>query len=164
MKQSLVETVGRIVARRSGRALREPRHGLLRNVGARYARPDLRQITIVSAITLLASIGAASAAGDSVKGQKKFEECAACHALDKAAADNVGPSLYGVFQRKAAQTEDFKYSPAMRRSGIVWTAETLDTFLADPQAAVPANRMPYAGMPNPADRADLIAYLQQAFK
>ncbi len=57
---------------------------------------------------------------------------------------------------------DFRYSPAIKRSGIVWTPETLDKFIADPQAAVPANRMPYAGMPNASDRADLIAYLSKA--
>ena len=69
-----------------------------------------------------------------------------------------------MFQRKAGEGADFRYSPAMRRSGIAWTPQTLDTFLADPQAAVPANRMPYAGMPGAADRADLIAYLQKVFK
>ena len=61
--------------------------------------------------------------------------------------NEVGPSLYGVFDRKAGELADFRYSPALKRSGITWTAQTLDTFLADPQKVVPANRMPYAGMP-----------------
>ena len=52
----------------------------------------------------------------------------------------------------------------MKRSGITWTPQTLDTFIADPQATVPANRMPYAGMADAGDRADLIAYLQKAFR
>jgi cytochrome c len=69
-----------------------------------------------------------------------------------------------VFDRKAGEIADFRYSPALRRSGITWTAQTLDTFLADPQKVVPANRMPYAGMPEASDRADLIAYLQKASK
>ena len=59
---------------------------------------------------------------------------------------------------------DFRYSPAMKRSGIVWTPETLDNFIADPQSLVPGNRMPYAGMESAADRADLIAYLLKATK
>ena len=59
---------------------------------------------------------------------------------------------------------NIRYSPAIKRSGIVWTAQTLDAFIADPQKLVPANRMPYAGMPDAADRADLIAYLQQVAK
>jgi cytochrome c len=74
----------------------------------------------------------------------------------------VGPSLHGIFTRKAGAIADFRYSPAMKRSGITWTPETLDKFLTDPQAMVPANRMPYAGMADAGDRADLIAYLSKA--
>ena len=76
----------------------------------------------------------------------------------------MGPSLQGIFERKAAALADFRYSPAMKRSGISWTPETLDKFIADPQAMVPANRMPYAGMADPSDRADLIAYLEKVSK
>jgi cytochrome c len=52
----------------------------------------------------------------------------------------------------------------MKRSGITWTAETIDKYIADPQAFIPANRMPYAGMASASDRADLVAYLQKATK
>jgi cytochrome c len=52
----------------------------------------------------------------------------------------------------------------MRRSGITWDAQALDAFLADPQKAVPANRMPYAGLTDAAARADLVAYLEKATK
>ena len=76
----------------------------------------------------------------------------------------IGPTLYGLLGRKAGEIADYRYSPALRRSGITWTAEALDTFIADPLASVPANRMPYAGMPDAADRADLIAYLQKVSK
>jgi cytochrome c len=107
--------------------------------------------------------GAARADGDAARGEKKFEECQACHSLDRDAA-GVGPSLYGVFERKAAVLSGFRYSPAMKRSGITWSPQTVETFIADPQAVVPANRMPYAGMPNAGDRADLIAFLQKTFK
>jgi len=116
---------------------------------------------IASALTLAA--GAAFADGDPARGEKKFEECAACHKLDRG-ENSLGPSLYGVFGRPAATLTDFRYSPALKRSGITWTPQAVDTFIADPQAAVPANRMPYAGMTDAADRADLIAYLQQAFR
>jgi cytochrome c len=120
----------------------------------------------VAALALLAAIGvpgAASAQGDAAKGEKRFEECATCHSL-KRAENGVGPTLNGVFDRKAAAEPDFRYSPAMRRSGIVWTAKTLDDFLADPQQVVTGNRMPYSGMTDAGDRADLIAYLQRATK
>jgi cytochrome c len=78
--------------------------------------------------------------------------------------NSVGPSLNGLFGRKAGELSDFRYSPALKRSGITWTADTLNTFIADPQTMVPANRMPYAGMPEAGDRADLIAYLLKALK
>ena len=123
-----------------------------------------RHVLAVTTAALFAFAGLAYAEGDASRGQKRYEECAACHSLDKAASESVGPSLYGVFGRKAGEMADFRFSPAMRRSGIQWTPQTLDTFLADPQASVPANRMPYAGLPDATARADLIAYLQQAFK
>jgi cytochrome c len=112
---------------------------------------------------LLVLTAAARADGDSTRGEQRFTDCAACHAPQPGVA-NVGPSLQGVFGRKAGTLADFRYSPALRRSGITWTPETLDTFLADPQKSVPNNRMPYAGMPDAADRADLIAYLLKSAK
>jgi cytochrome c len=113
-------------------------------------------------VTLLLA-GAARADGDAAHGEVKFQDCAACHKLE-AGANNLGPSLHGIFTRKAGELADFRYSPAIKRSGIGWTAETLDKFIADPQAMVPGNRMPYAGMASPNDRADLIAYLQKMTK
>jgi cytochrome c len=117
----------------------------------------------VSAILLTAiAIGAAPGmAADADHGEQLFVECAACHTLEKG-VHNVGPSLAGVFQRKAGSFDDYRYSPAMKRANITWTPEELDKFIADPQMVVPANRMPYAGMTNATDRADLIAYLQKA--
>jgi cytochrome c len=120
-------------------------------------------VRAVMALTMLLATGAARADGDAVRGEKKFGDCAACHKLE-AGANNVGPSLHGIFARKAGELADFRYSPAIKRSGITWSPETLDKFITDPQALVPGNRMPYAGMAAAADRADLIAYLQNATK
>ena len=114
-------------------------------------------------LMMLSLAGAARAGGDAARGEARFQDCAACHKLE-AGANNVGPSLHGIFARKAGEIADFRYSPAMKRSGIVWTPETLEKFISDPQAMVPANRMPYAGMASADDRADLIAYLQNATK
>jgi len=121
---------------------------------------DAMRVTMASLMTLLL-VGAARADGDAARGEARFQECAACHKLE-AGANEVGPSLHDVFMRKAGELADFRYSPAMKRSGIIWTAETLDKYIADPQALIPANRMPYAGMATAGDRADLIAYLQKA--
>jgi cytochrome c len=117
---------------------------------------------VVLSLTLFL-MAAARADGDAARGEARFQDCAACHKLE-AGSNDVGPSLHGIFERKAAALTDFRYSPAMKRSGISWTPETLDKFIADPQAMVSANRMPYAGMANPNDRADLIAYLQKMSK
>jgi cytochrome c len=123
------------------------------------ARPRL----VAGAAALFLAGGIAHAQGDAKRGQKLFEECHACHALERG-AQGVGPSLHGVFGRRAAERDDFRYSPALKRSGITWTPKTLDAYIADPQKAVPANRMPYAGMPEARDRADLLIYMQQVFK
>ena len=109
------------------------------------------------------SCAALAQLGDAKRGQKVFEICGACHAVD-GASNEVGLSLRGVFGRKAGALDDFRYSPAMQRSGIPWTAQSLEAFIAEPQKVVPANRMPYDGLPNARDRADLIAWMQQAFK
>ena len=123
---------------------------------------SLARIVAALAATL-AIMGTARAAGDATRGEAHFQDCAACHTLE-AGANGVGPSLHGIFGRKAGDVADFRYSPAMKRSGITWTPETLDKFIADPQGLVPGNRMPYAGMAKEADRADLIAYLQKMSK
>ena len=122
----------------------------------------MSRAAMVLMMTLI-TVGAARADGGPVRGETRFQECAACHKLD-AGANEIGPSLHGVFTRKAGELADFRFSPAMKRSGIVWTPETLEKYIADPQAMVPANRMPYAGMTSANDRADLIAYLVQATK
>jgi cytochrome c2 len=123
----------------------------------------MRRIFLIRAMALLAAAGSARADGDAARGEKRFEDCVACHKL-QAGVNEVGPSLHGVFDRKAGELADFRFSPALKRSDITWTAQTLDAFLADPQKVVPANRMPYAGMIDAGDRADLIAYLQKASK
>jgi cytochrome c len=80
--------------------------------------------------------------------------CAAWHATDH--ANRVGPGLEGIIGRKAGTVPD---SDAMKKSDIVWDAKILDAYLESPQKVVPGNRMPYAGLKNPTDRTDLVAYL-----
>jgi cytochrome c len=123
---------------------------------------EARRMTTTVLVALLL-VTTARADGDPVRGEVRFQECAACHKLE-AGVNEVGPSLHGLFIRKAGELADFRYSPAMKRSGIMWTPETVDKYIADPQAMIPANRMPYAGMAGASDRADLIAYLVKATK
>ncbi|MBC7779500.1 MAG: c-type cytochrome [Proteobacteria bacterium] len=112
-----------------------------------------------SALWIIA--GAALAQTDLKRGEKLYTECRACHSLE-AGVNTVGPTLAGVVGRKAAALDEFRYSPAMKRSNIAWSRQTLDEFIADPQKVVPANRMPYSGLADAKDRADLIGYIVQA--
>ena len=118
----------------------------------------MRAMMLIPAIVLIAS--AVRADGDAARGEKLYDDCVACHPVE-AGVHGIGPTLHGIVGRKVGEIADYRYSAALRRSGITWTAEALDTFIGDPQASVPANRMPYAGMTNAGDRADLIAYLQK---
>ena len=74
------------------------------------------RVTAALFMTLLLA-GAARADGDAARGEAKFQDCAACHKLE-AGVNNVGPSLHGIFTRKAGELADFRYSPAIKRSGI----------------------------------------------
>jgi cytochrome c len=112
-------------------------------------------------VTALLAAGTAGAQGDAARGKKLFEQCAACHALDRG-VQGVGPSLAGVFGRRAGELEDYRYSPPLKRSGIVWSPQTMDAFIADPQKEIRGNKMPFSGMPDARERADLIEYLRNA--
>jgi cytochrome c len=106
------------------------------------------------------SLAAALAAGNADNGGKVFKKCAACHAVDAAGGNKVGPNLHDVVGRKVASAADFGYSPAMTGHGGEWTYENLDKYLANPKAAIPGNKMAFAGLKKQADRADVILYLR----
>ena len=89
-----------------------------------------------------------------------FRRCAACHTLEPG-VHRTGPSLAGVFGRKAGTAEGFhRYSDALRSADLVWREDTLNGFLADPQAFLPGNRMTFPGIADAQARADVIAYLK----
>src|SRR5947207_360517 len=96
-------------------------------------------------------------AQDAEHGKTIFKACATCHATDH--ANRVGPGLEEIIGRKAGTVPGFSYSNAMKKSDIVWDTKVLDAYLESPQQVVPGNRMPYAGLKNPTDRTDLVAYL-----
>ena len=75
----------------------------------------------------------------------EFAVCAACHEVTAGAAPSLGPNLFNVGGRKAGSVADYDYSPAMKGSGITWTAETLQAFIVDPAKVVPGNKMDYQG-------------------
>jgi cytochrome c len=96
-------------------------------------------------------------AADAEHGKQLFVACAACHSEK---ADGIGPSLKGVYGRKSASLEDFRYSNPMKRANLVWNAENLRAYLIDPQAKVKGNRMPFGGVANPQEADDLVAFLE----
>lgn len=116
---------------------------------------------VLAAGLLVAATGLARADGDAAEGAKVFKKCSVCHVVDKP-QNRVGPSLLGVIGRPAGTVEGFKYSEAMKGSGIVWSAETLDAYLADPKGYIPGNKMAFAGLKKPEERADVIAYIVEA--
>lgn len=91
---------------------------------------------------------------------KTWAKCAACHSLAEGNTSMLGPNLHGVVGRKAGSLEGFAYSPAMKASEIVFTAEKLDAFLAAPQEVIPQNRMPFSGLKNPGDRVAVICKIK----
>ena len=112
----------------------------------------------LAALALWAAVGAA---GDPGAGEAVYERCAACHSL---AQDRAGPRHCGLIGRRAGSVPGFEYSPAMKRSGIVWSEATLDRFLANPAAMVPGTSMGYDGVKDRKERSDLGAYLARAAK
>ena len=120
----------------------------------------MRNVGKVAVAALALSAGAAAnAAGDAARGEEIYSRCVACHALSH---DRVGPRHCGLIGRKAGSVPGFDYSSAMKDSKLVWNEKTLERFLADPVKTVPGTTMTYAGVPEPKDRADLIAYLAAA--
>lgn len=124
-------------------------------------RPILITLALLLAAIALLPFVAFAAEGDPVAGEAIYKRCGGCHSIDR---NRVGPMHLGLFGRKAGSVEGFHYSKAMRDSGIVWNEGTLDKFLENPRAMVPGTKMTYAGVKDPQERADLIAYLKEATK
>jgi len=118
-------------------------------------------LTAVAAVLLLLlpRSPALGADGDTTRGEQIYHRCQGCHSID---ANRVGPRHAGLFGRHAGSLDDYNYSDAMRASGVVWNETTLDQFLTAPRKFIPGTKMPFAGIPDPQERADLIAYLKKA--
>ncbi|WP_299691441.1 c-type cytochrome [uncultured Tateyamaria sp.] len=102
--------------------------------------------------------------GDIAAGEQVFQQCKGCHQVGAGAKHRSGPHLNGLFGRKAAGLDDFRYSKSFQRAGaggLEWHADTLDVFLENPRAMATGTRMSFRGLKNPEDRANLIVYLRQ---
>jgi len=102
---------------------------------------------------------APAAAQEALPGQRLFKnQCSVCHQV-VAGQKGIGPNLFGVVGRPAGSLPDFKYTDANKNSHLTWDAATLDQYLVAPRDLVPGTSMPYPGLTNEAQRAELIAYL-----
>ena len=117
--------------------------------------------TGILAAALAMSGSLARADGDPEEGAKVFNKCKACHVVDET-QNRVGPHLVGLFGRQAGSVEDFKYSDAMKESGVTWNEETIAAYVADPRGYIKGNRMAFVGIKDEDDVEDLIAYLKEA--
>lgn len=118
----------------------------------------------ISAVALALAVtfsgGAAFADGDAAKGKKVFNKCKACHTIKAGGKNKIGPNLNGVIGRAAASLEGFKYSKAMKESGLTWDEATLDAFLKKPKKLIKKTKMSFPGLKKDAQRADIIAYIK----
>lgn len=112
-------------------------------------------------LIILAPAQTGAAAGDPARGEQIWRKCVNCHTLEPDGRHRVGPRLYGLFGRVAGSLPDYRYSEALKASGIIWTETTLDAFLKDSEGFVPGTKM-YGGLSLDADRMNLIAFLKQA--
>lgn len=117
----------------------------------------------IGVLALTAAPPSALANPAPVQGAQAFAQCRACHTLPAGGKSVMGPNLHGLLGRKAGAVAGFNYSPALKKSGIVWDAKSLDQYLAAPTAKVPGTRM-VMKVADPARRAALIAYLKAETK
>ena len=126
---------------------------------------NVKLICVIAVAALLQFLFGPSIAfseGNTARGQRVFGVCAACHSLQPD-ENMTGPSLAGVWNRKAGSLDSFsRYSPALKSANIVWNDKTLDDWVTDPQHLVPGNEMTFAGIKVARQRADLLAFLKEA--
>lgn len=97
--------------------------------------------------------------GDPVRGAAVFEKrCTGCHALTQ---NHEGPRLQGIYGRAAGSVAGFPYSAALMHANITWNEQTLERWLADPDAFLPGNNMDFL-VPKAQERKDLVAYFKQS--
>jgi cytochrome c len=94
-------------------------------------------------------------------GERVYGQCRACHQIGEGARNLVGPQLNGMFGRKSGTVEGYNYTDANKSSNITWDVKTFSEYIVDPRGRIPGTKMAFAGIKNPQQVEDLIAYLKQ---
>lgn len=128
--------------------------------GTSTATPAAPPPTSAEKAAALAALPAPYNTGDLLNGQSRFALCRSCHTITEGGPNMTGPNLHGVFGRKAGSLEGYAYSNAVKAAGFTWDAEHLDKWLDNPRTFLPGTKMTFAGLSDPKDRIDLIAYLK----
>lgn len=110
----------------------------------------------------LATLPAPYNTGDVEHGKIVFARCQVCHSVMEGGPDLIGPNLWGIFGRQVASKSGYSYSDALKSKGGSWDAQQIDTWITDPRQVAPGTKMSFAGLADPKDRTDLIAYLKTA--
>jgi cytochrome c len=120
---------------------------------------SLLALICATVATTLMTPRPAHAAGDIKRGADVFDsQCAECHSV-RQGKNKKGPSLFASVGRAAGTVPDFVYSDALKQSGITWTPDKIQTYLAGPKKMVPGGKMKYDSDMTPTDVTDLLAYL-----
>ncbi len=119
------------------------------------------EATVAAAEETAATAGGAIV-GDAEAGKRIYIYCQSCHTINEGGPNKVGPNLYGVAGNAAALKDGFSYSEPLSTAGIIWDADNLDAWIQSPSSLVPGTTMLFAGIKDPQQRADLVAYMQQA--
>jgi cytochrome c len=105
-------------------------------------------------------IGNMMAAADMSKGEAIFKKCVACHTIASGGANGIGPNLYAILGDEIGHGRNgYAFSEALKSKGGTWTFEAMNEWLANPKKYAPGNKMTFAGLGNPEDRAAVLLYL-----
>lgn len=125
--------------------------------------------SVLTAVIILASgnalyaqpLDALLATADITAGEQVSHRCTMCHTFDKGGADKIGPNLWNIVGNARAHSSSFNYSDALKSmSHEKWTYDALNLYIANPHKFAPGDKMPFAGMPDPKERANLIAWMR----
>ncbi len=111
-----------------------------------------------SQVSPVATVEPVADADPIARGEALFARCTACHSVEPG-TNGIGPSLHAIVGKASGSQSDYTYSSAMLEAQLTWDEQTLSAYLENPSVFVPGNKMAFAGLQRPEERADLIAYL-----